>query len=383
MKTKVLRIITRLNVGGPTIHVVLLNSSLDKREYETLLLAGKTESHEADMSYYAKKYGVTPVIIDSMSREIRPIKDLKTLFAIIKVIKTFAPDIVHTHTAKAGFIGRLAAIIMRVPVIIHTFHGNVFNNYFGKIKTTVFILMERALAKHTTKIIAISRQQKEELVDLKICKQKKIEIINLGFDFDNVLPNRTHISSFRDEYNIPPGVPLLGIIGRLTRIKNHSMFIDICERVLKINKDMIFVIVGDGELRNSIEKEIHRRKLNSNILLTGNKKDLKKVYADLDIVMLTSNNEGTPVAIIEAMACSKLVLATNVGGVSDIIEYGKDGFYFPAGDIKSFVNIILDWQSNRDNYIHLQSNASKKVLRLFNSDRLIDETDRLYKKLLE
>ncbi len=383
MKIKVLRIITRLNVGGPTIHVVLLNSKLNSKEYETLLLSGKTENHESDMYYYAEKYGLEPIYIDTMSREIRLIKDFKALVAIIKVIKRFKPDIVHTHTAKAGLVGRLAAILMRVPLIIHTFHGNIFKNYFGKFKTHFFIMIERALARYTTKIIAISRQQKDELVNLKICEKEKIEIINLGFDFENVLPNRTHINSFRDEYNIPSEMPLVGIIGRLTPIKNHMMFLEICEKILKIHKEIIFVIVGDGELRGNIEKEILRRKLESNVILTGNIQDLKKAYADLNVVMLTSNNEGTPVAIIEAMACGKLVLATDVGGVPDLIEYGKDGFFFPAGDSKSFIDIILDWITNRDKYIPLQSNASKKAIRLFNSERLIDETDHLYRKLFK
>lgn len=377
-KIKVLRIITRLNIGGPTIHTVLLNAKMDPERYESYLLTGTIESNESNMDYFADKYNIKPIYVNSMSREIRLFKDLNTLREIYKIIKKIKPDIVHTHTAKAGMLGRLAAKMANVPTIIHTFHGNVFNGYFGKIKTNFFIWIEKMLAKFSTRIIVISRQQKNELISLGIATEDKIGIINLGFQFENVIPVETDKGKFRQMYSVPNDAKLIGIVGRLVPIKNHILFLDIAEKVINKHTNVYFSIIGDGELRKDIENKILTRNLGKRVFITGFIKDLKPVYADLDLVLLTSNNEGTPVALIEAMACKKVVMSTKVGGVEDFVENGVNGFFFPKAKSESFVREINSWMNNEEKYIEIKSAANKKAIEKFSCVRLIEDMENLY-----
>ena len=318
-----------------------------------------------------------------MGRKLSPLRDLKALWEIIKIINQIKPDIVHTHTAKAGMLGRIAAKLMGVKIIIHTFHGNVFKGYFNKFMTAFFIFIEKKLAIISDKIIAISNQQKQEILDLGITNEKKINIIPLGFDFENVIPSLSDIGKFRKKYSIPQEAKLIGIIGRLAPIKNHKLFIDIAERLLKKYDNLFFSIIGDGELNGYLQGEINRRNLNDKIIITGVIKNLKSVYADLDLVLLTSNNEGTPVAIIEAMACRKIVMTTKVGGVVDIVENGVNGFCFQKGDSDSFVKKIEFWLMNDIDNELMKDTASKMAFKRFNYKRLKNDIESMYKILLE
>lgn len=382
-RVKVLRIITRLNIGGPAIHAVLLTSGFNDERFESQLVTGKLEPQESDMSYYAGKYAVTPLYIENMSREIRLGRDFAAFKELLKIIRHTKPNIVHTHTAKAGMLGRAAAIIGKVPVIIHTFHGNIFQGYFGKIKTSFFILIEKILAKFSTRIIAISSQQKKELLNFRIAKDSQIEVIKLGFQFQNVIPAETDKGVFRKEHNIPDKALLIGIIGRLVPIKNHKLFLSIAEEILKDHEDVYFAIIGDGELRKEIEREIELKRLSDRVFITGFIEDLRKVYADLDLVILTSCNEGTPVALIEAMACKKIVMSTRVGGVEDFINHGKNGYYFALQDREGFIKEIRNWLANPAQYKEIGQKAHESVIRDFSSQRLIDEIRKLYLNLME
>ncbi len=382
-KKKILRIITRLCVAGAPINTILLTAKLDSEKYESYLLSGRIEPYESDMSYLAHKYGVKPINVNSMGRELRLLKDISALIHIIKIIQKIRPDIVHTHTAKAGMLGRFAAKLMGVKIIVHTFHGNVFKDYFGKRKTAFFIFLEKRLAKISSKIIAISEQQKQELIDLKITLNEKIQVVPLGFDFDNVMPSNSDKGKFRKKYSIPKDSPLIGIIGRLAPIKNHMLFLDIAEKLLAKNENIFFSIIGDGELRGNLQEEIHRRNLADKIIITGVIKDLKPVYADLDFVLLTSNNEGTPVAIIEAMACKKVVMTTKVGGVEDFVENRVNGFYFPKGNSELFIKEIESLLRNDTKSEAMINAASKKAFQQFSFNRLTKDIENMYKSLWE
>ncbi|MBL7086582.1 MAG: glycosyltransferase [Candidatus Cloacimonetes bacterium] len=382
-KKRILRIITRLCVAGAPIHTILLNAKLDSQKYESYLLSGRIEPYESDMSYLADKYGIKPIYLNSMSRELSLLKDVRALIDIIKIINKVKPDIVHTHTAKAGMLGRIAAKLMGVKIIIHTFHGNVFKGYFSKPKTAFFIFLEKNLAKISSKIVAISNQQKQELLDLKITNENKIHIVPLGFDFENVIPSESDKGKFRKKYSIPKDAKLIGIIGRLAPIKNHKLFLDIAEALLKKYDNLFFLIIGDGELRKSLQEDINRRNLKNNVVITGVIKNLKPVYADLDLVLLTSNNEGTPVAIIEAMACRKVVMTTNVGGVEDFVENRVNGFYFPKGNSELFVKEIESWLMNDTNTDAMKNAASKKSFKQFSFIRLKNDIESMYKTLWE
>ena len=216
-RIKILRIITRLNVGGPAIHTVLLTAAFNDEQFSSQLIAGRIEDNEADMSYLAARHRIEPTYIDNMSREIRLASDFRAFREIYKIIKTYKPDIVHTHTAKAGMLGRLAAILLRVPIIVHTFHGNIFSGYFGKFKTGLFLLIERGLTLFSTSIIAISKQQRNELLNYRIGRKEKITEISLGFQFQDVIPAKEDIGKFREKYHIPQDARLMVLSGESSR----------------------------------------------------------------------------------------------------------------------------------------------------------------------
>ncbi|PID28692.1 MAG: hypothetical protein CSB55_03950 [Candidatus Cloacimonadota bacterium] len=375
---KIARIITRLNIGGPTIHTVLLSDKL-KDEYETVLIAGKIESHESDMSYYADKYNVKPVYLDKMSRELRFLADFFAFWELFKILRKEKPDIVHTHTAKAGTLGRIAAFLAGVPEIYHTFHGNIFKGYFSPLKTRIFILIEKILALISTEIIVISEQQKKEIASLKIAPLSKLKIVKLGFDFENVLPRKEDKNKFRRKFGYSEEDILIGIVGRITAIKNHFLFLDIAEKLAKKYPNAKFPIIGDGDLRDEIQAQIKKRNLAEKVKITGFITELNPVYADLDYVLLTSKNEGTPVALIEAMACQKIVLSSNVGGVSDFIEHGESGFYFDSFVPDDFVKTLSELIDGKIKKSIISEKARETAIKTFGSERLVNDIRKIYR----
>ena len=368
MKTKTIDIITRLNIGGASVHVVNLVHGLSA-EYDTMLVCGKIEPYETEMNYYAEKYNVKINYLQYMGRELSFVRDIKGFFELYKLIKNRKPMVVHTHLSKAGTLGRMAAFCAGVPTRVHTFHGNIFKGNYSKKKIKMFILIERVLARISTHIIAISEKQKQELIDYNIAKPEKIKVIKLGFDFSNTLADESHKGLFRNQYNIPADATIISIIGRITYQKNLYLFLDIAEKLKEHN--IYFPIIGDGDLRQDIQNEIDKRGLSPKVFITGFVKDLKPIYADTDIILLTSHFEGTPVTLIEAMANGKIILSTNVGGISDFVENGVSGFYFDDFIAEPFVETILMVVNNHQSSI--SKNARKTALETFNITRLLDD----------
>ena len=382
-KTKVLRIISRLNIGGVSIHCTMLSKYLPQDKYESLLIHGSLSESEGDMSYNLKDEPL--LFIPELQRELNLKKDITAFLAICRCIRRFKPDIIHTHTAKAGILGRLAGKLMGVKTIIHTFHGNVFQGYFSPRKTQFFINLEKMLALCSTKIIAISQLQKEELLNFKITKESKLEIVKLGFDFSNVIPEKSYKTDFRKRFNIEENDILVGIVGRLAPIKNHEMFVDIAEIVLKsIKTNIKFVIIGDGEVKQNIEAYIKEKGLQEYFIFTGFTNNLKEIYSEIDYITLTSKNEGTPVAIIEAMANKKLIFSTNVGGISDFVDNNKTGYYFGKDDVIGFAAKLTEVikHHNTDRYNKIKEDASKVAIEQFSYKRLVKDIDELYSKLI-
>lgn len=318
-KIKVLRIIARLNIGGPAIHTVLLTEGLDKERFESLLVSGSIASDEGDMLYYAQKKGVEPYFVPELKRELSFKDDLKAFIKIYKIIRREKPDIIHTHTAKAGTLGRLAGILynlsklnFRRTRLIHTFHGHIFSGYFGRLKTRLFVFIERLLSLFSDKIVTVNSAVRDELVSLKIAHHKKIEIVPLGFELEEFLsvPSRPESDSLN-----------IGIVGRLVPVKNHYLFLDMAVKTLKSNPQiqLRFRIIGDGALRGRLKEQARQLGISGQVEFLGWQKDLAAIYSDLDVVVLTSRNEGTPVSLIEAMACGRPVVATGVGGVPDLL----------------------------------------------------------------
>jgi glycosyltransferase involved in cell wall biosynthesis len=385
-KIKVLRIINRFNIGGPTYNATFLTAFLGP-EYETLLVGGLPDEGESDSLFILENYGVKPLIIDEMVRNPSLSSDLKAYKKLKQIIKDFQPDIVHTHAAKAGALGRRAAISCKVPVVIHTFHGHVFHSYFGKIKTNIFKTIERRLAKKSDAIIAISEIQKYELSKVhRIVEEEKITVVPLGFDLvpfrDKRMSERENV---RTAYNIESDTVAIAIVGRLAPIKNHSYFLDVMEAVLKLTTKKIKVfIVGDGTEKEIIEtrvKEINA--IHSNVVqMTSWIEDIGTFNAGMDIICLTSKNEGTPVSLIEAQAAGIPVVTTDVGGVRDIIIESETGYVVPGHQQKLFIEKVLDLVENENKREKMSQNGWLHVEQKFHYLTLVRNMEKLYSRLL-
>lgn len=385
-KIKVLRIINRFNIGGPIYNAVLLSAFMPE-EYETLLIGGMPEENEANSLYIAEKYGVSPVLISEMQREPNLMNDNKALKKIKEIIRTFQPDIVHTHASKAGALGRKAAFDCGVPIVIHTFHGHIFHSYFSWWKTSLYQLIERRLSKKTTGIIAISAIQKNELsLKYKICHPSKIKIIPLGFDLspfnENLKEKREHT---RNSYELEGSDIAVAIIGRLVAIKNHQMFLDIIDKVnQKTSKKVVYFIVGDGEESLTIQESIKPLKEKGmDIRMTSWIKDIATFNAGMDIICLTSKNEGTPVSLIEAQAAGIPIIATNVGGIKDIILEDKTGYIVDKDDIDGFAEKLWELIENENKRQLMSQNGWSFVQEKFQYPNLIKNMDEYYKSLLK
>lgn len=383
---KIVRIIARLNIGGPSIHTVLLSSELNKKGYRDILVCGRVNDSEGDMSYLARESGVTPVVIPELGREISIIKDFKSFIALLSIMKREKPDIVHTHTAKAGTLGRLAAICARVPVKVHTFHGHVFDGYFSPMKARIFLFIERLLACFTDRVIVVSELVKHEIVDrLKVTNSSKCVVVPLGFELDRFLACEGHRGLFRKELGVAPDTLLVGIVGRLVPIKNHAIFLKAAKIILykSADKNIKFVIIGDGECAIELKKEAERQGFEDKVIFTGWKRDLVSVYADLDIVALTSLNEGTPVSIIEAMACAKPVVATDVGGVGDVVTDGRSGFLVKSNDADGLADRLIELLADKGKRERFGLCGRESVRTKYSKSRLVEDIEKLYDECLK
>jgi glycosyltransferase involved in cell wall biosynthesis len=381
---KVLRIINRFNLGGITYNVSYLSRYMST-EYDTLLIGGPEEEGEGSSLFIPQSLGLQPELIGEMRRSLNPFSDYLAYRRIKKIIRQFRPDLVHTHASKAGAIGRLAALHCKVPVIVHTFHGHVFHGYFGKFRTGIFKNIERYLAKKSSAIVAISEIQKTELSEkYRICDASKITVIPLGFDLERFREKQPEKRTlFRTKYNLQENVIAIGIIGRLAPIKNHFLFIDALDQVrAKSSRQVKALIIGDGETRGALEQYIRTKKSASSFIFTSWIKDVDVALSGLDLVALTSNNEGTPVSLIEAQAASRYVIATNVGGIKDILN-PKCGLLSEAGDLEAFQKNLLYAVENFEQVNSQAGAASAEVMQKFSYKRLCGDMEALYRRLLQ
>jgi len=385
-KIKVLRIINRFNIGGPTYNATFLTKFLSD-DFETLLIGGLPEENEANSLHILKKYGVEPILLPEMKREPNLKSDRIALKKIKTIIREFNPDIVHTHASKAGALGRRAAVSCNVPIIVHTFHGHVFHSYFGKIKTAVFKNIERYLARKSTRIIAISEIQKKELCEIhKIASKGKTTVIPLGFDLDifqkNYEVNRSHT---RTKYDIDENTVAIAIVGRLTAIKDHFFFLDVIEELnLQSDKKVKIFIVGDGDMKSEIEERlIPMQKRGIQISLTSWIYDIAEFNAGMDIMCLTSKNEGTPVSLIEAQASNIPVISTEVGGVADIVAENETGFIIPRNNKSEFVSKLKLLVENDELRLKMKKKGWQNVHQKYSYQRLAKDMEAFYQSLLK
>ena len=402
---KVLRIIARLNVGGPTRHVVWLTEGL-RQDYETLLVAGVVPPGEDDMSYVAVNAGIEPVILREMSREISP-KDAITVWKLYRLMLRERPDIVHTHTAKAGTVGRVAGLLYRwmTPAsligrprrchFVHTYHGHVFHSYYSPNKTRLFLAVEKFLARLATdRIVVISRQQLQEINEnFRVGRSHQFAVIPLGIDLSVYADWKTRRDAFRLKVNASPDEMLIGIVGRLTEIKNHKGFLDVAAQLKKISRAKVrFLVIGDGGLRPQLEAHANELGLRDDVLFLGSRPDPENFYPALDIVALTSLNEGTPLSLIEAMANERPVIATAVGGVVDLLGQKTskaDGFHIcergvlvEEKDAETFargLELLITDESLRH---EIATRGREFVEKNYSKDRLLSDVASLYQQMV-
>ncbi len=392
---KILRIHNRLIVGGPSHNVTLLTAYLSP-EFDTKLLVGKKDAAEKDATYIADQLGLVPIEIKEMRRSILPFYDIIAYYKIKKIIKEYQPDIVHTHASKSGAIGRMAAKSCKVPLIVHTFHGHVFHSYFNTFLSNIIVRFERFLARKADAIIAISDSQRHELIETyKIAPAEKIFTIPLGFNLDKYTVDQdTKKIIFRNKYGFENDELIIGIIGRLVPIKNHEMFLEVAAIIKsKTKKKVRFAIIGDGESRPGIEEKaadlnlsysyfITQPKSNTDVVVTSWETEIDQALAGLDIVVLTSNNEGTPVSLIEAQSALLPVVSTNVGGVEDIVIHGETGFITEVGDVTSFANYVIELIEDAELRKKMGLSGYENVISRYSKQRLINDMRSLYLSFL-
>ncbi len=382
---KVLRIINRLNLGGPTYNAAYLSKYLAP-EFETMLVAGIKEDDEESSEFIVTDMGLQPVYIPEMRREINFTNDRIAYQKIKKLIAEFKPDIVHTHAAKAGTLGRLAAANSGVPVILHTFHGHVFHSYFNPLKTAVFKSVERYLSKRSTAIIAISDIQKEELcAEHKVCKPSQTVVIPLGFDLTRFQTDQqTKRNAFRTEYKIEDDTVAVAIIGRIVPVKNHELFIRSFAAVkASYNGKVKGFIIGDGDDRSKMEQIAVSLGLTSDdLVFTSWIFDVDRPLAGCDIVAMTSLNEGTPVSLIEAQAAGKPIVTTEVGGIGNVVIPGQTALLSPSQDLEGFTHNLLKLVEDKALRDSMSALGWEHVRQRFHFERLVADMRKLYNKLL-
>ena len=409
-KSKIIRLIARLNTGGPARHVVWLTAGLSADEFETILVCGSVPPSEGDMSYFAAENGVEPVIIPEMSRELS-VKDVVSLWKICRLFWREQPDLIHTHTAKAGTLGRIAGFVYRWLTprtligrprrvrFVHTYHGHVFHSYYGKNKTLFFLTVERILARLATdRILVLSDQQRREIhEDFAVGRPGQFRIVPLGIDLKSFKNSANRRNVLRDELKIAENEILVGIVGRLTEVKNHRLFLEIASLWQKQNFPNLppvrFVVIGDGQLRGQLQAQAGLAGLTDKVLsFVGERQDPQVFYPALDIAALTSFNEGTPLTLIEAMANERAVISTAVGGVIDLLgaqtakpesfEIASRGVTVASGSALGFVaglKILVENPNLRD---ELGSRGAKFIRENYSKERLLTDVEKLYRELL-
>lgn len=397
---KIVRIIARLNVGGPARHVVWLTKNLQGEEFQSVLLTGTVPDGEEDMSYFAAQNGVSPIYIEEMSRELSP-KDIVSLWKVFRLMWREKPDIVHTHTAKAGTVGRVAGffyrLLARKPVkLIHTFHGHVFHSYYGARKTKIFLLIEKTLARLTDKIIVISEQQKKEINGkFGVGKEKQFQIVPLGIDLSPFEKADAKKHILREEIGAGEDEILIGFVGRLTEIKNIPLILKAAniykEKRRETSPKLRFLIIGDGHLREALKAESANLDVGDVVYFLGNRNDAEIFYAGLDIVALSSLNEGTPLSLIEAMANGKTFVSTKVGGVVDLmgktleekenLTIAERGIGVVSENAEAFYDGLIHLASDAGLRKTLGANGKKFVYENYSKERLTTDIINLYRDL--
>jgi glycosyltransferase involved in cell wall biosynthesis len=371
-------VIARLNIGGPAYHVSLLSGRLDPERYETLLVAGRPGPGEGSFEGLARQYGARLELLPELSPELDPVADLRSLRSLARTVRTFRPDIVHTHTAKAGALGRSAALLAtrpgRRPVIVHTYHGHVLEGYFGRAATAGYRAAERGLGRFSDRLLGVSQATVDDLVRLRVAPRERFDVVPLGLDLERFLaqpPAADHAD----------GEVVALYAGRLVPIKRVDLLLRALARVRARGARVRLVLLGDGELRPSLERLAAELGISDAVEFAGYREDVLPYLAAADMAVLSSANEGTPVALIEAAAAARPAVATRVGGVADVVAEGA-GLLVASGDEEGFAAALAELVADPGRRLAMGALAREHVRDRYASTRLIADVDRLYTDLL-
>ena len=383
---KVLRVIARLNVGGPALHVAYLTAGLAERGYDTTLAAGTLGRGEESMAWVADTKGVSIEVIDELHRNISPFRDLRAMLKLADLIRRERPTILHTHTAKAGAVGRVAALLAgsaRPPIVVHTFHGHVLRGYFNRPMTSAFRTLERLLARMTTRLVAVSPEVRDDLVALGVAPASKFAVIRLGIELDQrVGDGAVTRAEARRQLGVSGDTFLVGWVGRMTAVKRTDLVVRTLERLVEGGVDARLLLVGDGPDRDGLERYAHELGVARRCLFLGYQEDVARWYDAIDVLLLPSVNEGTPVSVIEALAAERPAVATRVGGIPDVIRDGVDGFLVDSDDPGELAARLAELAQDPPQRAAMGAAGRVRVLERYSVDRLIDDIDRLYRELL-
>jgi glycosyltransferase involved in cell wall biosynthesis len=378
---RLVRIFSRLNVGGPSLHVIHLAVGLAPLGYETRLVIGRESGREGSLLDLALARGVDVLALPGLGRDVRLLGDLRAVFGLWRLLRRIRPHVVHTHTAKAGVVGRLAAFAARVPVVVHTYHGHVLRGYFGRVASAAMRAIEQALGARSSALVTVSESVRDDLAALKVAPGPSIRVVPLGLELDG-LGGEQPRGALRAQAGFAADAPLVGLVGRLAPIKDAPTFLRAARTLVERRPQTRFSVVGDGDERPALEALARELGLGDAVFFHGWRRDLPAVYADLDVVVNCSRNEGTPVALIEALAARRPVVATAVGGTPDLLGRGAFGTLLPPADPAALAQAI-EGVLDHPEEAQARSDAGRAhVLAHHGVARLVSELDALYRELL-
>ena len=371
-------------MGGPAHHVSLLSGRLDPTRYQTLLVHGDVGRGEESLEAVAEREGCSRRLVPSLGSAIHPVRDLRALGALIRIVRAFRPQIVHTHTAKAGMLGRLAAVLAGRPrpVIVHTYHGHVLEGYFGALGSRLYRTLERALGAVSDRLIGVSEATVDDLVRLRVAPRSKFRVVPIGLDLAPFLTSGpADGAEIRAEAGTEPGEVLLTFVGRLVPIKRVDLALEALAGARRLGAPVRLAIVGDGDLRAELERLAQSLELDGAARFLGYRKDMVGIAAAADIALLTSDNEGTPVSLIEAAAAGTPAVATEVGGVREVVT-PDSGLVVAPNDADGLAQAIAALAGDPAVRARMGEHGRRHVGEQYSVDRLVRDIDLLYRELL-
>lgn len=378
-RIKVVHVITRLDPGGSSENTLLTLRGLDKNRYVLTLIYGETETPPQEDLRQLKAAGVQVVRVKELVRAVHPWKDLIALIKLVRFFRRNAPDLVHTHSSKAGLLGRLAARLAGVRRLVHTPHGHVFYGYFNPITNWVFLRLERCLGKVTDRLITLTERGKEEHVSYRILAAERIVPIHSGILLERF---REDVQAAPELGRLGPG-PFIGMVARLVPIKGHRHLLEAAPEVLKGFPTARFLLVGDGPLRQALEARCRSLNISHAVIFLGEKEDVRPLLKGMTLVVLTSLNEGMGRVLLEAQAMGKPVIGTRVGGIPDIIREGETGLIVPPKDPKALAHAILSLLKDPQKCQSMGEAAQRWASQKFGVEAMVSKIARLYEELLQ